>query len=66
MASSDSTFVKEFENCAEPEVAWDETNNFIDADSNRGSDHRDILQNFQTRSDDILRKYSEKVINIDT
>jgi hypothetical protein len=56
-----STFTAEFEGSIVP----DETNiEGIDAGTeflNRNFEFKDIIMNFQNRSDDILRKYSEKV-----
>jgi hypothetical protein len=61
MSSDDtSTFIAEFEGSIVP----DETNmEGIDEDTNlnRNFEFKDIIMNFQNRSDDILRKYSEKV-----
>lgn len=61
MMSSDSasTLVTEFEGTIVP----DETNTeeIANTDTTRHSDFADIIQSFQNRSDDILRKYQEKV-----
>jgi hypothetical protein len=58
-SDSPSTLITEFEGSVVPE----ETNmeEIIDTDTRRHSSFADIIQSFQNRSDDILRRYQEKV-----